>query len=155
MRAEIINPFFISASEILAMEAGIEVQRGELRLTDSRWTGHKVTVMVSVIGEVEGTVLMGMSEETAIGFTSAMLGEKVAEFNNVVLSAVAEFGNVVSGRAMAKLETIGYAADISPPTLLYGDACRISTLSLKRLQIPMMTGLGLFELSVALRGKKT
>lgn len=154
MRAEIINPFFLSASEILAMEAGIEVQRGELKLTDSRWTGHKVTVIISVIGEVEGTVLMGMSEETAIAFTSAMLGEKIPEFNNVVLSAVAEFGNVVSGRAMVKLETIGYVADISPPTLLYGDACRISTLSLKRLQIPMKTGLGLFELSVALRGKK-
>lgn len=154
MRAEIINPFLISATEILEMEAGVKMQRGELKLTDSRWTGHKVTVMVGVIGEVEGTVLIGMAEETAVNLTSAMLGEKITEFNNVVLSAVAEFGNVVSGRAMAKLEFIGYVADITPPTLLYGDACRISTLSLKRLQIPMDTDLGLFELSVALRGKK-
>jgi chemotaxis protein CheX len=154
LRAELINPFFISAAEILSMEAGLKVQRGQLSLTASRWTGHKVTAMVSVIGEVEGTVLIGMSEQTAVNFTSAMLGGKIADFNNIVLSAVAEFGNVVSGRAVAKLETLGYNADISPPTLLYGDACRISTLTLKRLQIPLETDLGMFELSVALRGRK-
>lgn len=153
MQAEIINPFLLSAMELLDLEAGLKVRRGQLKLTASRWTGNKVTVMISVIGEVEGIALIGMAEQTAIDLTSAMLGDKIPEFNSMVLSAVAEFGNVVSGRAMAKLETIGYAADISPPTLLYGDACRISTLNLKRLQIPLHTDLGVLELSVALRPK--
>ena len=153
MRAEIINPFLVSASEILDMEVGIKSVRGKLSLTASRWTGHKVTVMINIIGDIEGTVLLGMSEQTAIDVTSAMLGEKIPEFNSMVLSAVGEFGNVVSGRAMAKLEVLSYIADISPPTILYGDACRVSTLYLKRLQIPLQTDYGLLELSVALREK--
>ncbi len=153
MRAEIINPFLVAASEIMYMEAGIKAQRGQLKLTASRWTGQKVTVMISVIGEVEGTVLIGMSEQTAIEFTSAMMGGGITEFNSLVLSAVAEFGNVVSGRATAGLEAIGFRTDISTPTVMYGKTCRISTLSLKRIQIPLDTDIGLFELSIAIREK--
>ncbi len=154
MKADIINPFLTSAMDILKTEAKTEVNRGNISLADARWTTQEVTVMISVIGTVEGTFQVGLSEDTSINITSVMLGEQVPEFNKWVLSAMGELGNIIAGQALAKLEYLGYLSDIGPPTILYGKPARVSTLDRKKLQIPLETSLGLVEISVCLKEKE-
>ncbi|ADG81008.1 chemotaxis protein CheX [Thermincola potens] len=153
MKADIINPFLTSAMEILQMEAGIKPVRGALSLADACWTTREITVMISITGAVEGTFQIGMSEKTAIAVTSRMLGEEMREFDKWVLSGIGEMANIIAGRALIRLEQIGYVSDIGPPSILYGAPARISTLDRKKLQIPLETDVGVVELSVCLREK--
>lgn len=150
MKAEIINPFYLAAKEILELETGFKGVRGELSLASSKWTTQEITVIINVIGEVKGTFLLGMSESTGMNLAGHMIGEKVTSISELAVSAIAELTNIIAGRAMAKLESVGYMADITPPMFLYGKKAYISTLNRQRIQIPLATDIGMIELSVAL-----
>lgn len=153
MKAEIINPFYIAATEILEMEAGVKCHRGELSMASSKWTTQEITVILNVIGQVRGTFLIGVSKKTGQQIAERMIGEEVQEINELAMSAIAELGNIIAGRALAGLENIGYQADITPPMFLYGERVYISTLNRRRIQIPLETDIGVIELSVALESK--
>jgi len=152
LKAEIINPFLISAREILEMETGLTGIRGELSLASSKWTTQEITVIINIIGDVKGTFLIGMTITTAMELVGTMLGEKIASFSHMVISGVAEMANIIAGRALAKLEELGHVSDITPPMLIYGQKASISTLNRKRIQIPLKTDIGLIEISIALEG---
>lgn len=153
MKAEIVNPFYIAAKEILEIETGVKCERGGLTLASSKWTTQEITIIINIIGEVRGTFIIGMSVETGKLTAEKMICEKVETINELVVSCLAELGNVIAGRALAKLEGAGYLADITPPMFLYGDKAYISTLNRQRIQIPLSTEMGTVELSVALETK--
>lgn len=150
MKAEIINPFYLAAKEILEFETGLSGVRGKLSIASSKWTTQEITIIINVIGEVRGTFLIGMSGETGMNVAGHMIGDKVESITELAVSAMAELTNIIAGRAMAKLESAGYLADITPPMFLYGKKAYISTLNRQRIQIPLNTDLGSVELSVAL-----
>jgi len=143
LKAEIINPFLVSAKEILEMETGMTGIRGELSLASSKWTTQELTAIINIIGDVKGTFLIGVSIATAMELVGTMLGETIDSFSNLVISGIAE-------RALARIEELGYISDITPPMLIYGQKASISTLDRKRIQIPLKTDIGLIELSIAL-----
>jgi len=150
LKAEIINPFLVSAKEILEMETGMTGIRGELSLASSKWTTQELTAIINIIGDVKGTFLIGVSIATAMELVGTMLGETIDSFSNLVISGIAEMANIIAGRALARIEELGYISDITPPMLIYGQKASISTLDRKRIQIPLKTDIGLIELSIAL-----
>lgn len=150
MKAEVVNPFYIAAKEILEIETGVGCQRGELSLAASKWTTQEITIIINIIGQVRGAFIIGMSSETGKLIAEKMICEKVETINELVVSCLAELGNVAAGRALAALETVGYLADITPPMFLYGEKAYISTLNRQRIQIPLDSEIGTIELSLAL-----
>lgn len=153
MKAEVVNPFYIAAREIIEIETGVVCERGELSLASSKWTTQDITIIINIIGEVRGAFIIGMSGETGNLIAEKMICEKVDKLNEMVVSCLAELGNIIAGRALAKLETAGYLADITPPMFLYGEKAYISTLNRQRIQIPLNTELGVIEISVAVETK--
>lgn len=151
MKAEFVNPFVTSAFQVLQTETKSEVTKGNVTLQDSPLVSDEVTVLIGVVGRVQGLVLYGMSEKTAKGIVSAMTGETIAVFDNLAESAVAELGNVVTGLASGELEQAGYPCKIAPPSVVVGRGTSISTLAIKRLVIPLQTRLGDLTVHVALR----
>lgn len=65
MNVQFLNPFLEAANEVLKAEIGVEVQRGEISLQRSALTANEVTVLLSMIGQLQGVVLYGMSKATA------------------------------------------------------------------------------------------
>ena len=151
VKAEFVNPFLVSACQVLQTETGTEVTQGPVRLEDSPLESDEVTVLIGVVGRAQGLVLYGMTEETGCNLVSAMTGERVPEFDAMCESAVAELGNVITGLASGELEAAGYPCKIAPPSVVVGKGTSISTLSIKRLVIPLETGLGSITVHVALR----
>src|SRR5579859_2836408 len=151
MRAEIINPFLQAASEVLESELGSPPERGTIGLQRSAYTSNEVTAVVAVTGEVAGMVLFAMSEATARGMVSKMMGQDFLEFDALAQSGIAEVGNVITGRAAVLLSEAGYPSDLAPPMLLIGKNTMISTLDVQRLVIPMETEFGSIEVQVALK----
>lgn len=149
MQADFINPFISAAVEVLQKETGAEVKRGEISLEKSAYTSHDVTVLIGVTGMLQGLVLYGFPEATAKNIVEAILGERVAVLDEMVVSAMAEMGNVITGLASGGLEAKGYICDITPPSVIIGRGVVLSTIKIHRLRIPLITSLGLMEISCA------
>lgn len=151
MKAEFVNPFVSAAFQVLQTETKSEVAKGNVVLQDSPLVSDEVTVLIGVVGRAQGLVLYGMSEKTAKGMVSIMTGEQIAVFDNLAESAVAELGNVITGLASGELERAGFPCKIAPPSVVVGKGTSISTLSIKRLVIPLETKYGEIAVHVALR----
>ncbi|MBU7007839.1 chemotaxis protein CheX [Phosphitispora fastidiosa] len=153
MKVEFVSPFVTATIKVLETETGrsVPVEKGQLTIEASSHTCQDVTVLIGVIGAVQGIVMYGMSERTAKNIVSALLNERVVVFNEMVESAVAEMGNVITGIASSELEKAGYSSTLAPPTVISGRGVIISTINIKRIQIPLITEFGGIEVGIALR----
>jgi chemotaxis protein CheX len=151
MNVKFLNPFVEAANEVLQAEVGLTVTRGNLTLNKSALTADEVTVMISMVGQVQGVVLYGLSTSTGLALVSQMMGETCTEFDNLAQSGVAELGNVITGRASIKLSEAGYNCNISPPALILGKSITISTLDFSRIVVPLTSSLGDIVVHLALR----
>ena len=151
MNVKFLNPFVEAAYEVLKTETGQEIIRGDLRLENGAYVTDDATVILSLVGAVEGTVFYSMSNETAIKMASTMMGESFETLEYLAQSGIAELGNMITGRATMKLSEAGYESTISPPSLIMGKGASISTLDFPRLIVPLNTAVGVFMIHLALR----
>ena len=151
MNVKFINPFVEAASEVIQIETGINLVRGDLGLEKVPYLTDDITVILALVGTVNGNVLYSLSFHTAISLASRMLGEKLDSFDNLAQSGIAELGNVITGRASVKLSASGYESTISPPTLVVGRGITISTLDRPRLVVPFQSEYGPVTIHLALR----
>ncbi|WP_242653696.1 chemotaxis protein CheX [Thermincola potens] len=156
LKVEFVSPFVTATIKVLESELGrpISVEKGQLSIESSSYTGQDVTVLIGVTGRVQGIVMYGMSERTAKNIISEMLGQRIVVFDEMGESAIAELGNVITGIASADLEKAGYPSTLAPPTVITGRGVVISTIDIKRLQIPLITDFGEIEIGIALREKR-
>jgi chemotaxis protein CheX len=119
------------------MEMRESVQRGELRLENGPYHTDDATVIISMVGAVDGSVFYSMSKESAIQFASALMGETFEVLNVLAQSGIAELGNVITGQASMRLAEAGFESNISTPSLIIGKGASISTLEYPRLVVPL------------------
>ena len=156
MNVKFLNPFVSSALEVFSIELHEAVERGDLCLENDLYVTDDVTVVLSLIGMVEGTVFYSMSVQSAMQLASTLMGEALTTFDKLAQSGVAELGNVITGRASMRLAEAGYEANISTPSLIIGKGATISTLEYPRLIVPILTSEGTITIHLALReGSKT
>jgi chemotaxis protein CheX len=151
MNVKFLNPFLESAYEVMLAEANVRTTRSGLNLVTESYVTDDVTVMISLIGAVEGTVFYSLPEALALALVGNMLGDKVETMTSLAQSGVAELGNVITGRASVKLAQAGYESQISPPTLVLGRGSTLSTLDMARLVVPMASEHGTLTVQLAIR----
>ncbi len=151
MNVKFLNPFISAAHDILRVEMHESVQRGELRLENGPYLTDGATVIISLIGAVDGTVFYSMSQDSAIQFASVLMGEKFDALNELVQSGIAELGNVITGQASMRLAEAGYESNISTPSIIIGKGASISTLEYPRLVVPLTTPIGVLTIHLSLR----
>ncbi len=151
MKVEFVNPFIQAASEVLESDLGGETTRGNIRMQKSAVTTDEVTALLGVTGAVAGVVLYSMSEQTARGIVSRMLGQEFETFDELAQSGIGEMGNVITGRAGVLLAEAGFPSNITPPALVMGKSTLVTTLDLNRLVFPLETEVGTLEIQVVLR----
>lgn len=153
MKAEYIHPFVKAAHTVLQHELGIEPKRGELRLENTYYTTKDITVLIGIIGSVEGTVLYGFTEDVAKVMVQRMIGERRPIIDDLAESAIAEVGNMISGHAGAMFEELGLPFNITPPNLILNRGTLIANMATDRLIIPIDLGFGEIEIAVAIKEK--
>lgn len=151
MNVKFLNPFTEAAVKVLEAECGLMVNKGQLMMQKSALTADEVTVLISLVGQVEGTVLYGMNIVTALSLVSRVMGQDFTEFDDLARSGVAELGNVITGQATIKLSQAGYESQISPPTLIEGKDVEISTLDFQRIVVPLKTDAGMVTVHLGIR----
>lgn len=151
MKAEHIQPFVTAAAYVLQQELKAEVERGELAVAATDYTTKEITVLIGVTGDLEGTVLFGTTEAMAMNIVYELTGERKVFYDETSESAIAEMGNVISGRATALFEQQGIRCMISPPTVITGRGTIISSVNMTRIIIPLRTPFGDIEIAASLR----
>ena len=151
MNVKFLNPFVDAAAEVLKAEAKVNIIKGTLTLQKSALTADEVTVLINLVGQVQGVVLFGLSEDLGMKLVSKMMGQEFSQFDNLAQSGVAELGNVISGRATVMLSEAGYQSTISPPTMITGKGIQISTLDFPRIVVPLSCEFGNMVIHLALR----
>jgi len=151
MNVKFLNPFVDAAFEVIELETGFKISRGELGLEKEAYVTDDITVIISLVGQVEGNVFYSMPIVTALALSSRMLGENLPQFDALAQSGVAELANVITGQASIKLAGSGFHSTISPPTVLQGKGARISTLDYARLLVPLSGECGKLSIHLALR----
>jgi chemotaxis protein CheX len=151
MNVKFLNPFIDAAFEVLKFETHQDITRGDLGLENGSYHTDDITVILSLVGAVDGMVFYSISEKTGIALASLIMDEQYTTLNNVAQSGIAELGNVITGRASIKLSEAGYESTISPPALILGRGATLSTLDFPRLVLPLFTTIGSVTIHLALR----
>ncbi|REK64827.1 MAG: chemotaxis protein CheX [Cohnella sp.] len=149
MKAEVINPFLESASNVIEQMVQIRPSTGQLSLKEIRLVDHYVWIHIGMSGQVNGNIVFGLSETVALRMISAMMGGFViTEIDEMGKSAISELGNMISGNASTLLYNQGVRVDITPPRVLHAEA--LSDFSPGRaLSVPLiMDGIGELEIQV-------
>ncbi len=79
---------------------------------------HEVSGVIGLSGKAQGTVVLGLSREAALGAAEVLLQERPPEINGDVTDAIGELVNIIAGSAKAKLEHLELS--VSLPTVITG-----------------------------------
>lgn len=151
VKVQILNRYVAAAADVLAQETGAPVTRRALLMEANPYTTDEVTSIVGVSGALAGSIYLTMSEKTALGVVSIMLGQPAAVFDELAQSGISELANVVAGSASVAVSNDGYVTDITPPILVVGAGARLSSAEIQRLVVPIDTVAGTIKIHIALR----
>ncbi len=135
---EHINPFLVSAQQILAQVCNIQTKVGQLSKDNMFIDGEPVFIMLGVTGEMTGQVCIVFDLEVAKDVASRMMmGMPVAEIDEMAKSALSELGNMIMGNAATLLSNNDLRIDITPPTLGMG-ATKFSSPNMTSIKVPLV-----------------
>ncbi|MFC4099582.1 chemotaxis protein CheX [Paenibacillus xanthanilyticus] len=149
MKAEYINPFLESAKIVIEQVAQVRPSTGTLGVKDVKFVENYIWIQIGLNGQLNGDIVLGLSEEVAIKMVSAMMGGfAISEMDEMGKSAISELGNMISGNASTMLFNQGVRVDITPPKVLHS-AQSAGFETKKALTIPLiMDGIGELDIQV-------
>ncbi len=151
MRVEYINPFVEAAYSIMTEVLQTEVERKDLYLKKTTQPVMGVAALVGLAGDVEGRVLIDMSQDTAIKIASTMNGEELTSLDELAKATITELANMITAQAVTKLFDLGFKFDLTPPSIITGDNMSVSNANVEALIVPLEMPQGLVEINVAIR----
>lgn len=127
MKAEHINPFLSACKDIFMEMAQIELNTKGTKLKTTPVATKNVVIMVSIIGDLLGSVAINLDIEFAKKIASNMMcGMPVENLDEMSMSALKELSNITMGRVATAFSQMGKNIDIAPPTLMVGDNMLLS-----------------------------
>ena len=136
--AEHINPFLLSAQQILTQVCMIQTKVGQISKDAMCIDGEPVFIMLGVTGEMTGQVCIVFDMDVAKDVASRMMmGMPVAEIDDMAKSALSELGNMIMGNAATLLANNDLRIDITPPTLGMGTT-KLSSPNMTTIKVPLI-----------------
>jgi chemotaxis protein CheX len=152
MKAEYINPFIESTLKSMEMMAQISATRANLSLKQDLITTYDISSIVSLNGQIEGSIILSMPAQLACKLASNMLMEELTELDESVQDALGEMGNIIVGDARRSLKAMNYDVNISLPNIVLGQGHKIARKhDVPCIAIPFSTDFGNFEVNVGLK----
>lgn len=115
---------------------GVEIRSGGVEKLDGNTVrAFGVVAAVSFTGMFSGRVLVSTSKSFASELSSALLGRTADDMD--VLYTFAEFGNLISGNALTKVNNMVRGANLrlTPPSAFLGDELVLSNLKVSNFNV--------------------
>lgn len=115
------------------------------------------TIIMGMAGQVSGQLIFGFRENVVKKIAEIMIEQDVNELDELTISAVAEFTNVLAGNCTIDIVDKGLNKKIamSPPSIVQGKNMRISTkvMPIEKFVLNFGESIGEVVLHVALKEK--
>ena len=100
MKEQYVNSFLTPAKLVWEKELGDSLELIGAQVVSNQFTTDDLTAIIGVSGWLEGNVLYGFSEATALAVVRRMMGEEVDTYRDEIgLSALGEIANMITGNA--------------------------------------------------------
>ncbi len=136
---------------ILAETVGLPARPAGRRIESHPVVTQGVTVLVGVVGDLEGYVLLSMSPDFACRLTARLLGLEIERWDEMVDSAVGELGNMVTGQTSMILHRMGVDCELCPPTILLSEKVELGGAITDLAGVTFKTEWGNFDARVSLQ----
>jgi len=156
-RDQLVNPVVRGFREVLRETAGLEVVERASTTQHATSVNLEVTVLVGVVGAVEGQVSYSISKGFACKLASTMLCDEITCYDEMAESAIGELGNMITGRAAVEFQHEGLDCDLCPPSIIVAQHVEISANQIDTIMVPFVSDWGDIEVHIALTpapGKK-
>ena len=156
MKEEYVNSFLIPAKLVWKKELGQDLTVESAEVVSHQFTTEDLTAIIGVSGRLEGNVLYGFTEESALRVVSTMIGEEVEDFrNDMALSALGEIANMITGNAATHLAQAGYPCQISPPVIVEPRGSRFTIMGSTQILVSFTSPLVSLSVRISLRETST
>lgn len=114
MNSAVYDVLFNATKEVFRLMLDLD----EVSPADGEGSRDGVSVVIPVVGDIEGEIVYYFSKRTALGAVEIMSGMDIEDVDEFVSSAICEIANIISGKTMAALSERQIACDIRPPRFL-------------------------------------
>lgn len=121
MNVHFINSFIIGVEDIFTqVVGGLTIERKSPYVRKSLVPTDNILCSIGLTGDIAGNVIFAFDKDFALDLVQEMCGLAMSEPDDMVLSALGEISNMVSGRATIKLDELGQSrVNITSPKILY------------------------------------
>jgi len=158
MEARTINPFIVSAVQIVRENAGLSVAKDTVTVQQGKFTPAGMGVTLDIHGQLEGKIVYEFSKGVAVKLSRAMIEKQLdpslleaGDFRQLLHSALLELGNQIAARAVTLLDGNGVRCTISPPDFYLGQGIQLIHPELTAIVLALKTEFGPFSISIAFR----
>ena len=156
MKEEWVNSFLVPAKLVWSKELGEELKVESAEVVAHQFTTEDLTAIIGVSGRLEGNVLYGFTEESALSVVSQMMGEKVDDLrDDMALSALGEIANMITGNAATHLAQAGFPCQISPPVIVEPRGSRFTIMGSTQILVSFASPLASLSVRISLRETAT
>ena len=156
MKEEYVNSFLIPARLVWKKELGEDLSVESAEVVSHQFTTEDLTAIIGVSGRLEGNVLYGFTEVSALKVVSRMIGEEVEDLqNDLALSALGEIANMITGNAATHLAQAGYPCQISPPVIVEPRGSRFTIMGSTQILVCFTSPLASLSVRISLRETST
>ena len=105
MKEEDVNAFLTPAMLVWGMELDVALDFTGAMAVASQYETDRLTAVIGINGDLKGSVLYEMSEETALLVAGRMVGESITKLDEMAMSAIGERANMITGNAATELSS--------------------------------------------------
>lgn len=156
MKPYYINPFVNAAIKMIKKVTNLEVYKKNIFVRKGKTSLGGVGIVLNVDGDVKGKVVYEFSRGMTMQLSSRMVKKAnieyvdKEEFKKLLRSAIAELGNLISGRAITYLLKMGYNSKITPPKIYIGQGVPLIPYDVVTFVIELETIYGDFVINLAI-----
>ncbi len=147
-----VKPFLDAIEDVFETMIEVSLTLGRPGLKKEKAPSYEVSSIIGISGEVSGSVVINLSEATALELASGLLGEELAELDEDCIDAIGEVANMVAGSAKAGFPEEN--TSLSVPTVIVGKHKVNYPSAVPIVSIPCDTGSGQFNVDIALKKAK-
>ncbi len=150
MRMELIQPFISAADAVFAESLQAPTNIVDLSMDEDAYRRKGVAALIVIKGDIEGRVILDLSQEVAMKVASQLAGSEVEASEQVVKETVCEMANMVIGNSVTLLNDQGFHFKVFPPEIHMDETGLAGSADTEALVICIETPCGEIYLNIAM-----
>lgn len=152
MKAEYVNAFIKASTEVLNNFVSDKFSVGRPYIRNNPFPTKEIVIILGITGDIKGQAVFSLTENIAKTIASGMMmGMPVEEIDEMAKSALSELGNMIMGNSATLLFNLGVKIDITPPSLVKGQAIEISSSGIETICVPLVSSNGEIEFDIGIK----